>query len=202
VIANSRRLLSPRGLLVVAAAALVPLVAGCEAGLNAPTQQWHQPTGGASSVVDNSIRINNVFVLGPPIGSSIATGGSAGMFLSIANNGSADRLLSISAPGAATSVRLPAGGISLGGGQQVLLTGPVPKVVLENLTRSLSGGQFVRVVLSFQNAGRVPLSVPVMPQADFYSTYSQPQATPPASPTSSVTPLPSSSITPSPVPTS
>jgi len=209
VIANSRRLLSLRGflplrgLIVVAAAALLPGIAGCEAGLNAPSQNWHQPTAGASAVVNHTIRINNLFVLGPPVGSSIGVGGSAGMFLGLANTGGADRLLSISAPGAASSVRLPQGGISVGAQQQVLLTGPVPEVVLENLTRTLAGGQFIRVVINFQNAGSVTLSVPVMPLAEFYSTYSPPPVVPSPSPTptTSVTPAPGSSLTPSPVPT-
>jgi hypothetical protein len=209
VIANSRRLLplrgffSLRGFLVVAALALLPATAGCEAGLNAPTQKWHQPTAGASAVVDNTIRINNVFVLGPQVGSSIGVGGSASMFLGLANNGGPDRLLSISAPGTAASVRLPQGGVSLGTRKQVLLTGPVPDVVLENLTRALAGGQFIRVVMDFQNAGRVTLSVPVMPQSEFYATYSPPpfSPSPTATPTSPASPLPSSSVTPSPTPT-
>jgi copper(I)-binding protein len=196
VIANSRRLLSLRGfLLVVAAAAVLPTIAGCEAGLKAPTQNWHQPTAGASAVVNHTLHISNVFVLGPQVGSSIGTGGSASMFFGLTSTGGADRLLSVSAPGVASSVRLPPGGISLGAQQQLLLTGPAPDVVLENLTRSLSGGQFVRVVMSFQNAGSVTLSVPVMPQAGFYSTYSPPPFSP------SATPLPSSSLTPSPTPT-
>jgi copper(I)-binding protein len=203
VIANSRRLLSLRGFVVLAAAALLPGIAGCEAGMNAPTQRWHQPTAGTSAVVNNAIRINNLFVLGPPVGSSIGAGGAAGMFFSLANDGGADRLLTISAPGAASLVRLPHGGISLAAQQSVLLTGPVPKVVLENLTRSLAGGQVIRVVLNFQNAGSVTLSVPVMPLADFYSTYSAPPvvASPSPTPTTSVTPAPSSSLTPSPTPT-
>jgi copper(I)-binding protein len=199
VIANSRRILSLRGL-VVLAAALLPVIAGCEAGYNAPTQRWHQPTAGASAVVNNAIRINNLFVLGPPVGTSIGAGGSAGMFFALANDGGADRLLAISAPGAASSVRLPGGGISLAAQQSVLLSGPVPEVVLENLTRNLAGGQMIRVVLDFQNAGSVTLSVPVMPRAEFYATYSPPPAVPSPSPTSA-TPGPSSSLTPSPAPT-
>ncbi|HEY5987340.1 MAG TPA: hypothetical protein VIV12_13340, partial [Streptosporangiaceae bacterium] len=179
----------------------LPGIAGCAAGMNAPTQRWHQPTAGASAVVSNAIRINNLFVLGPPVGSSIGAGGSAGMFFALANNGAADRLLTISAPGAAASVRLPQGGINLAAQQSVLLTGPVPKVVLENLTRGIAGGQFVRVVMNFQNAGSVTLSVPVMPAAEFYSTYSPPPVIPSPTPTTSVTPAPSSSLTPSPTPT-
>jgi hypothetical protein len=72
----------------------------------------------------------------------------------------------------------------------VLLTGPAPKVVLTDLTRPLTGGSFIKVVLTFQNAGRVELSVPVMPRAQYYSTFSPapaPSATP--TPTPTVSPL-------------
>ena len=65
-----------RRLLVLAIAALIPALAGCEAGNNAPTQEWHQPTDG-TGVVLNDISIRNVFVLGAPIGSTIGVGSSA-----------------------------------------------------------------------------------------------------------------------------
>jgi copper(I)-binding protein len=171
-----------RGLAVLAAAALVPVIAGCEAGSNAPTQKWHQPTAGASAVVHNSIRVNNMFVLGAPPGSALTTGSSAGMFFALTNEGSPDRLVGISAPGVAASVRLPSGGVRLGRQQSVLMTGPAPRVVLQNLSHSLGGGQFVRVVLDFQNAGTVTLSVPVMPRAQYYATYSPVPASPTPSP--------------------
>lgn len=179
---RGRAALPLRGLAVLAAAAVVPAVAGCEAGLNAPTQQWHQPTAGASAVVNHAIRINNMFVLGAPPGFSLAAGSSAGLFLALANDGSPDRLIGISAPGVAGSVLEPAGGIRLGKGQSVFLTGPEPRIVLENLTRSLGGGQDIKVTLDFQNAGRETLSVPIMPKADYYSTYSPAPVSP--SPTS------------------
>ncbi len=173
-----------RGLLAVAAATLIPAIAGCEAGYNAPTQRWHQPTPGASAVVANTIRINNMFVLGAAPTSTLAAGSSAGVFLALANNGPADTLISISAPGAAAAVRLPGGGISLGRQQSVRLTGPVPQVVLEHLTRAVRGGQAIRMVLDFQNAGSATLLVPVMPRAAYFSTYSPA----PVSPSPSATP--------------
>jgi copper(I)-binding protein len=193
-----------RGLAVLAAAAVVPAVAGCEAGLNAPTQNWHQPTAGATAVVHKTIRVNNMFVLGAPPGSSLAAGSSAGLFVALANSGSPDRLIGISAPGVAGSVLGPTGGISLGRGQSVLLTGPEPRIVLENLTHSLGGGQFIKVTLDFQNAGTKTLSVPVMPRAQFYSTFSPAPVSP--SPLPSLTPNPSAKShkkpkpTPTPVP--
>ena len=190
----SRRAAPLRGIAVVAAAAIVPAIAGCEAGFNAPTQQWHQPTPGASAAVGDSIRVNNMFVLGPVPGSSLAAGGSAGMFFALANNGTPDRLVSISAPGVASTVKLPAGGVKLGTQQSVFLTGPAPEVVLENLSHALGGGQYVKVTLDFQNAGAKTISVPIEPWAQYFSSYS-PAPAPSVPP--STTPSPAASPTPS-----
>jgi hypothetical protein len=198
VIRSRRGVLSLRDLVVVAAVGLVPAIAGCEAGFNAPTQQWHQPTPGASKVVDNTLRINNMFILGPAPGSTLPRGASAGVYLSLASDGPPDRLVSIAAPGSAASVQVPPGGISVGSQQSLLLTGPAPRVLLVHLTRTLNGGQWVQVNMEFLNAGHVSLMVPVMPRSGYYSTYSpaplflHPNFTPSAHP----------NITPSPTPTS
>ena len=172
MIRSRRGVLWLRGLAAVAVAGLIPAIAGCEAGANAPTQQWHQPTPGASAVVNNSLRINNMFVLGPAPGFSLPRGASAGVFLALTNDGVPDRLLSMTAPTAAASVRVPVGGISIGHRQSLFLTGPSPRVLLVRLTRILNGGQYVRVNMDFQNAGHVSLLVPVMPRAAFYGTFS------------------------------
>ena len=172
MIRSRRGVLWLRGLAAVAVAGLIPAIAGCEAGANAPTQQWHQPTPGASAVVNNSLRINNMFVLGPAPGFSLPRGASAGVFLALTNDGVPDRLLSMTAPTAAASVRVPAGGISIGHRQSLFLTGPSPRVLLVRLTRILNGGQYVRVNMNFQNAGHVSLLVPVMPRAAWYGTFS------------------------------
>ena len=66
MILSNRSTASLRALAVVVAAVLAPAIAGCEAGFNAPTQRWHQSAAGASTVVHNAIRINNVFLLGAP----------------------------------------------------------------------------------------------------------------------------------------
>ncbi len=198
---SNRNAAALRVLAAVAAAALVPAIAGCEAGANAPTQQWHQPTPGASTVVDNAIRINNVFVLGAPTSSSLAPGGSAGMFLALANSGPPDRLVAITAPGTAATVQLPAGGVRLANGQTVLLTGPAPRVILRGLTRPLDGGQYVRLTLHFLRVGNVPMTVPVMPRAADYATFSPAPVSPPPSPSPSggkhgkASPSPSAGVT-------
>lgn len=179
MIRTSRAAAGPRRLLVLAIAALIPALAGCEAGSNAPTQQWHQPTAGAGIVHDN-IAIRNVFVLGARLGAAVPAGHSAGVFLALINDGSPDRLLSISAPGTAASVSLPGGAISLASQHPVLLTGPEPKVILEDLTHPLTGGSSVRLVLHFRNAASVAMEVPVMPRAQYYSTLSPPPSPTPA----------------------
>jgi copper(I)-binding protein len=200
VIRSRRGLLSLRDLVVVAAVGLIPAIAGCEAGNNAPTQQWHQPTPGASAIVDNTLRINNMFVLGPTPGFTLPRGASAGVFFALSNNGAPDRLLSIRAPGEALSVLVPVGGIALGRYQTLRFTGPSPRVVLRHLTRTLNGGQWIRLNLQFQNAGFVSLKVPVMPRTESYGTFSPapvfvvPHATP--------TPTPTAPVSPSPTPTS
>jgi hypothetical protein len=183
-IRNARSL---RALAVVAVAALAPVIAGCEAGFNAPTQEWHQPTAGASKVVDGVLRINNVFVLGEVPGSVLQRGSSAGVFLAVANNGLPDRLVAITAPGSATAVQMQAGGYRVGTDQAVLLTGPTPRVILRGITRRLNGGQSIVLVLHFLRAGPVSLVVPVMPRAQYYVTYSPapPLLRPSPSPTAS-----------------
>ena len=198
MIRSRRGLLSLRDLVVVAAVGLVPAIAGCEAGTNAPTQQWHQPTPGAFAVVDNTLRINNMFVLGPAPGFTMPRGASAGVFFALANDGPPDRLLSIRAPGAATSVLVPARGITLGRQQTLRFTGPAPQVVLRHLTRTLHGGQWILLNLQFQNAGFVSMKVPVMPRTESYGTFSPaPLFLPPH-----VTPSPLAPGTPSPTPSS
>jgi copper(I)-binding protein len=179
---NSRASGSPRRLLIVAAAALIPVLAGCEAGNNAPTLDWHQPTPGAGTQF-RDIAIRNVFVLGPPPSAAVPAGGSASLFFALVNTGSPDRLISIAAPGTATAVTIPGGSIPLGASEAVLLTGPQPKAVLTGLTRPLPGGSQVTLVLTFQKSGSITMHVPVLAMANAFSTYS-----PPPTPTPTATP--------------
>jgi copper(I)-binding protein len=200
----------------IAVAAAIPLLAGCEAGLNAPVLQWHSPTTGANKAIPAAtgrgfIAIRNVFVLGAPLNASLPAGTSAGVFLAIVNTGAKDRLVSASAPGTATSVTLPAGGVTLERSRTELLTGPQPEVVLTGLTHTLASGRNIRLVLTFQNAGSVTLFVPVVPKASQYSTYSPaPSPTPTATrkhghhvaASTSATSSPGATASPTPTPTS
>jgi copper(I)-binding protein len=174
-----------RRLLLGAIAVLVPALAGCEAGLNAPTLTYHPAAYGATTMV-NGITIDNVFVLGPGLNSVLPAGGQAGVFVAMqAENG--DRLVSVSAPGTASSVKVAGGSVDLPQQTLVDLSGPVPKIVLTGLSTPLSGGQTVQLVLNFATAGLVMLSVPVEPRAYDYATYSPPPIPKPA-PSPTVTP--------------
>jgi copper(I)-binding protein len=176
-----------RRLALIAVAAVIPLLAGCEAGNNAPTLQFHYPTDTGGYPADavgtaggGSLAIRNVFVLGAPLGKNLAKGQSAGLFLALVNSGAPDRLTAISTS-AASSVTLPAGGIKVTDGPPVLLTGPKPVLVLTDLTRPLLGGSDITLKLTFARAGVITLIVPVMPKAAHYVTYAPPPPSPAAS---------------------
>jgi copper(I)-binding protein len=173
----------------VAAVALVPVLAGCEAGSNAPVLHWHPPTNGASATIHEGggeIAIRNAFILGAPVNATLPAGSSAGLFVGLVNTGPRDHLVSISAPSAATSVTLPKGGVALEQDQSALLTGPEPRLILTGLTRSLAGGTYIKVLLTFQKAGSVSLDVPVLPRSDSFATFS---------PAPTVSPTPTASAT-------
>jgi len=172
-----------RRLLIGALAILVPALAGCEAGFNAPTLQFHPASFGVSTIVDG-INIDNVFVLGPALGSTLQAGGQAALFMSLEAPNS-DQLTSISAPGTASSVQLGNGPITLNPNTLVDLGGPAPLLTLDGLTNPLSGGETVQLVLHFAAAGAVTLMVPVEPAAYEFATYS-PAPTPTASASLSV----------------
>jgi copper(I)-binding protein len=192
VFRSSRGGLMPRIVLTAAAAALAVAVAGCEAGNNAPSLQFHPPTAGTGTTLGN-ITISNVFVLGAPIGHALRRGQNAGLFLALTNTGtSKDVLTGISAPGIATSVLLPGGHITLLPNHSVLLTGPKPAVILQDLLVPLTGGTVIqRLTLTFANAGSTTLKVPVMPRALYYTTLS-----PAPSPSPSGSPSPGASVSP------
>ena len=161
-----------RRLLLGAIAVLLPALAGCEAGLNAPTLEFHAASSGVSTM-QNGITVDNVFVLGAPLGSALPPGGRAGVFLALeAENG--DRLVAVSAPGTASAVKLTGGSINLPAQTLVDLGGPVPQMVLTGLANPLSGGETVQLSLTFAEAGVITLSVPVEPRAYDYATYSPP----------------------------
>jgi copper(I)-binding protein len=169
------RLLLGAGVLAL----VIPAIAGCEAGADAPTLEFHAASFGAQTVF-NEIRITNAFVLGAPRGSTVPSGASAGLFVSLYNGGSSsDTLLSATAPGSATSISLSGGTVPLpANSAPVNLTGPEPEVVLESLTRALTGGSSIPVTFDFEHAGKVTLQVPVEAQAFQWVTFSPPAPVP------------------------
>jgi copper(I)-binding protein len=123
----------------------------------------------------DGINIDNAFVLGPATDSPLPAGGQAGVFLSLEAQ-SSDQLTSVTAPGAASSVQLASGPVTLNPDNLVDLSGPAPQVVLNGLTNSLSGGETIQLVLHFATAGAVTLMVPVEPAAYEFATFSPPAA--------------------------
>ena len=165
----------------------VPAIAGCEAGLNAPTLEFHPASSGAQADF-NGISLTNAFVLGAPVGASVPSGGSASLFVGLFNNNPADdKLVAVAATGAAASVTIKDGSVTIPSAGAANLTGPEPALVLKGLTRPIAGGQSVPVTFDFAHAGAVTLNVPVEPQSYYYSTYSPPPATPTPTPTPSGT---------------
>ena len=164
-----------RRLLLGALAVLAPALAGCEAGYNAPTLEYHPAAFGAYAS-KNGVSISNAFVLGPsPSGPEVA-GGRAGVFLAIASQ-DGDKLVSASAPGAASSVQIIGGPVPVPAVGSADLTGPVPRVVMNGLANPLQGGELVKLNLTFAEAGTIAMTVPVQPKAYEYATFSPP-ATP------------------------
>ena len=191
----------------VAAVALIPVLAGCEAGGDAPILNWHPPTSGASATIiagGGQIAIRNAFILGGVPNFTLPAGSSASMFVGLVNTGPRDRLIRVSAPGAATSVTLPTGGVLLKRDSSALLTGPAPELVLSDLTQSLTSGTYVRVLFTFQQAGTISLTLPVIQRSTSFATFSPaPRPTPSVSATgkqqhgqASATPTPT--VTPTP----
>jgi len=162
-----------------ALALLIPAIAGCEAGADAPTLEFHSASSGAHTVF-NGITITNAFVLGAPTGSTLPSGSSASLFVSLYNgNVSSDTLVSATAPGTAGSISLNGGTVALpANAAPVNLTGPEPEVVLENLSSALRGGTTIPVTFDFQHAGAVTLQVPVEAQSYQWATFSAPAASP------------------------
>ncbi len=183
-----------RRLLLGAIAVLVPVLAGCEAGANAPTVEFHPASFGTSETV-NGVTIDDAFVLGPSVNSAaLPAGGQAGVFLSLEARNS-DQLTSVTASGAA-SVQLVSGPVTLTPYTVVDLSGPQPQIVLTGLTSPLSGGQTVNLSLDFANAGTIQIQVPVLPASYEYATYSPPPSpTPTPTPTVSPTGSPGTSVT-------
>ena len=166
-----------RRMLFGALAVLVPALAGCEAGLNAPTLEYH-PAAFGGYAAHNGITIDNAFVLASTTGVAVPR---AGVFFSVTSQ-DGDRLVSISAPGTASSVLIAGGGVTLPPQAPVDLTGPEPMVVLTGLSSPLTSGSTITMTFNFARAGAITMQVPVEAHADEYATFSPPPALPTPAP--------------------
>ena len=169
-----------RRVMIGGVALLAPILAGCEAGNGAPVLEFHPAANGAAGSA-GALTVSDVFILGGANGQPVPAGGSASMFLSVYNGGStADKLVGVDTAGAAKSVQLTGGSIPVPAQSMADLEGPQPKVVLRNLSKKLTAGTTVEVLLSFQNSGSVELSVPVEARNTYYSSFSPPAPAPSA----------------------
>lgn len=193
-----------KALMIGALALLISGIAGCEAGNDAPTLEFHPASTGANATF-NGISISDVFVLGAPVGQTVPAGSSASLFLSLYNGGTGDdELTGVHATGWASSVQVTGGTVSLPVESEVNLTGPEPQLVLNDLAKPLSGGEAIPLTLDFAHAGSVTMDVPVQSQSFSYATFSPPPtvtpsatatSTPKSKATSSATPTPSGTAT-------
>ena len=167
-----------RRMLFGALVMLVPALAGCEAGLNAPTLEYHPAAFGGYATHDG-ISIDNAYVLASSTGVAVPR---ASVFFSVTSQ-DGDRLVSISAPGTAPLVRIAGGSVNLPAQTPVDLTGPEPKVVLTGLSSPLTSGSAITMNFDFARAGTVSMQVPVEPHAYEYVTDSPPPALPTPKPT-------------------
>ena len=168
-----------RRMLFGALAVLVPALAGCEAGLNAPTLEYH-PAAVGGYATHGGITIDNAFVLGSSTGVAVPR---ASVFFSVTSQ-DGDRLVSISAPGTAPLVRIDGGAVNLPPEMPADLTGPVPTVVLTGLSSPLTAGSAITMTFSFARAGTITMQVPVEAHAGEYSTFSPPPSIPVPTPAS------------------
>lgn len=145
-----------------------------------------EPTSRADgdNLAFRGIQLRNVFVLGPRPGETLPPGGTAAVYLTMnSQRTEPDRLVSVEAPDVAGSVQLIEGPLEVPPGELVDPGAQGPAIVLENLTRPVRGGETVRLRFRFADAGTLEASVPVMPYADFYTTY-------PAAPSRTASPAP------------
>lgn len=136
------------------------VLSGCSTGLNAQT---YKETGRADSTSKDleSLALRNLHIEGPT--SDVhEVGGEARLVGSLVNRGETpDTLISVSSEAAGAITLLdkdqPVASITVDKGRAVSTW----TAVLEGLTTTLRPGTYVTVTLTFTNAGRTTLQVPV-----------------------------------------
>ncbi|TMR18015.1 copper chaperone PCu(A)C, partial [Nonomuraea zeae] len=152
-----------------------PVLAGCGAGFDATTNKPYAPNE-AQVLIDQGsygkrdIQIPQAFILGPDAGAQLAWRGSAPIYLNILNTaGAPDTLQAVSAGNLGTvKVTAP---IQLPSNQLVNTGKPTPQIMLEAISKSLRGGESIKLDLQFAKAGIVSLNVPVVTRSREYKDY-------------------------------
>lgn len=165
-----------RSRVITAAAAFlaaVPALAGCGVGFDANTIKPYAPTE-ATAVTSKGIAISQAFLLGPEPGGQLAPGENAPLYMAITNtNEGTDTLVGATTEGdigkvkIESPIQLPQNTLVHTRGE----SGGPARVVIEKLYRVLTGGEYVTVNLQFNNAGVVPISVPVIPRSREFATF-------------------------------
>ncbi|SEH00377.1 Copper(I)-binding protein [Nonomuraea solani] len=185
--------MTSRRWIVVAAFLAAPVLTGCGAGFDATTNKPYAPNE-AQVLIEkgaygnkSGIHIPQAFILGPDSGAQLPWRGSAPLYLNILNTaGAPDTLQAVSAGDVATvKVTAP---IQLPSNQLVNTGKPTPQIMLEAISKSLRGGESIKLDLQFANAGVVSMTVPVVTRSREFKEY-------PAAPgaTAAPTPTPSAS---------
>ncbi|MFB9839027.1 hypothetical protein ACFFNX_43460, partial [Actinoallomurus acaciae] len=113
---NSRRALATA---VAGVFAIAPLVTACAAGKHPQSAFPTRLAEGVNASV-HAVDVRNAFVLGPAPGQKLAARGDAALYAWFVDNAaSPDRLVAAEAPGAAQSVQIAAGALTLPPGQLV-----------------------------------------------------------------------------------
>ncbi|MGE0297942.1 copper chaperone PCu(A)C [Pseudonocardia sp.] len=154
----------------IAAAAAALLLAGCGAGQLTGTSTQGSSSGGANGSAGNILVRDAEIEFGTAAPAAVVfpAGASAPLMMHIVNQGyAADTLVSASSP-IASSVQV-GGATELPGGQ-ALLVGTAPELLpgtqatqltLVGLTEPVRAGLTYPVELTFRDAGRISLNVPV-----------------------------------------
>ncbi|TMR89902.1 copper chaperone PCu(A)C, partial [Nonomuraea basaltis] len=152
-----------------------PALAGCGAGFDATTNKPYAPNEAQALIVNGGygtrgIQIPQAFILGPDSGAQLPWRGSAPIYLNILNtSGTPDTLKAVSA-GSLGTVKVTAP-IQLPSNQLVNTGKPSPQIMLEAISRSLRGGESIKLDLEFANAGIVSLNVPVVTRSREFADY-------------------------------
>lgn len=155
---------------LAAVAALAPVAAGCAAGADAQTNKPYSATEGTDAAV-SSIKLRDNLIVGPQPGAKLTPGDHAPLYLTLVNDGTAtDRLADVTTDGTFGARKITGGHIDVAPGQAVRI-GQNPAITFGKLSKSLSGGESVRVTYTFTHAGAVTVTVPVITRDRYFSTY-------------------------------